>query len=344
MDRDTLTGLIERWMGAMASAYTVAVVAICDHLGVFAAMAGEGPLGADDVAERIAADPRMMAEALATLATAGWIEHEHGRFWLSEEQAAILADERGPYFLASHAQLLRLAMQAFEPLTEAFVTGDGIAREAYGPDIVANSDRLNGPSLRIVLTRRWLPAVPGLVPRLEAGIEVADVGCGTGAATTAMARAFPASTFVGYDIDSAALEIARMSGEDLDNLRFEQASATQLPARTFDFVLAFDVIHDLGEAPAALASIRASLREGGMMLMVEPNVDDGIDRNRNPVGNLFFGISTLYCLPSSMAHGDAALGAAWGPTRARELAQAAGFEQFERLPIENPFQAFYLLS
>jgi SAM-dependent methyltransferase len=207
-------------------------------------------------------------------------------------------------------------------------------------------DRGNAPSQRILLTRRWFPAVPGLVPRLEEGIRVADIGCGSGTAAMTMAAAYPHSEVVGYDTSEEMLALARERGAGVDNLTFEKRSATEIPTEPgFDLVTAFDVIHDLPDPPGALRRIREALRPGGQFLMMEPNLSSDLDDNLDDIGALNYGISVLHCMTQSLAQGGAGLGSAWGRQRAEEMARGAGFGSFQLLDdITNRFSAFHLLT
>jgi 2-polyprenyl-3-methyl-5-hydroxy-6-metoxy-1,4-benzoquinol methylase len=184
--------------------------------------------------------------------------------------------------------------------------------------------------------------MPEVVKRLEKGIRVADIGCGSGAAALAMARAYPASRVVGYDIDPRAIERSRVQGEasGLDNVSFEVLTGEEIPGG-FDLITTFDVIHDLADPEAVLARIRDALNPGATYLMMEPNVGASLADNVHAQGTLLYGISVLFCLPQSLVSGGPGLGTAWGPVRAEQLCRKAGFTYFRRLEIDNPFSAFY---
>jgi len=208
--------------------------------------------------------------------------------------------------------------------------------------IVAGIDRLNSPGTRILLAKRWLPAMPDVVARLETGARVADVGCGSGTAALAMAAAYPAAFVVGYDIDHRAIGRAREKAAQsgLSNVSYELMPATNLPGG-FDLITTFDVIHDLSKPGEALAQIHDALGENGVYLMVEPAAEASLAGNFNPRGLLILGFSLLYCLPQSLVDHGVGLGAAWGPVRAEQMCRAAGFTRFEQLPIDNPYSNFF---
>lgn len=233
-----------------------------------------------------------------------------------------------------------------DAVAKAARQGGGVPAEDYGPAMLRGLDRANGPSQRILLTRKWLPGVPGLAGRLESGIRVADVGCGTGTAAIAMATAYPESSIVGFEVFEPALEMARERATDIPNLSFENTPAERIPVDPgFDLITAFDVIHDLADPLGALRRIRDALRPEGMFLMMEPNVSSDGDAGVGDIRALNLGTSVLYCMTQSLAEGGAGLGAAWGPEQALDLAREAGFDTFEVLEaLTNRFSAFYLLT
>ena len=183
---------------------------------------------------------------------------------------------------------------------------------------------------------------------MQAGGRAIDVGCGTGVVPITMARAFPASRFVGLDLDARSIGIARGYAQDAavaDRVEFLVAPVEAMPTQPgWDFVSTFDVIHDLPDPVGALTRIRASLADCGTYLMVEPKVADRLEDNRgNPFARMLYGISCLHCVPQSLAQGGPGLGACWGRTRAADLARQAGFGRFDPLEIRSPALAFYAL-
>jgi SAM-dependent methyltransferase len=233
-------------------------------------------------------------------------------------------------------------MALIDRISHATIHGGGVPMEEFDVRAVAGVDRLNSPGTRILLTKRWLPAMPDVVVRLEAGARVADVGCGSGAAALSMALAYPLSTVTGFDADPRAVARARERATQagLTNLSIELMPVAQLPTG-FDLVTTFDVIHDLPHPVEALERIRAALAEGGTYLMMEPAAEASLADNFNPRGILTFGSSLLYCLPQSLVDGGLGLGAGWGPVRAEQLCRQVGFTRFEQLPIDNPYSNFY---
>jgi SAM-dependent methyltransferase len=346
VDREKVREFMERFMGLATGAAVLGAIGVADRAGLFAKLAGQGPLGLEEIARRTGFDRRYLRETLSALAAGGVLRYDPSTdtFELPAEHAACLADEKSPYFLAGWSQILPAIYRAIPGVARALRDGGGVPFSEFGEDMVAGIDRSNAPAMRILLTRKWLPAMPHVVERLEAGARVADLGCGSGASSITMAKAFPKSEVVGYDVDETSLARARAVAEreGVANLRFEQASAEVLPAeRPFDLVTAFDVIHDLVRPRAVLRRIRQALAPDATFLMVEPAAADTLAGNLNPGGALLYSMSLLHCMTVSLAHGGEGLGTAYGPKRAEELCREAGFTRFRRLDIDNPFNAFY---
>ena len=346
MDRDAIGEFASRFMEMATGAAVLGVVAIGDRTGLFGALAGRGPLSLDEIVESTGLNERYLREALASLAAAEMLHYEPERetYELPDAHAACLADESSPYFLGGWTQIIPAILKAIPGVAQAFREGGGVAYSEYGDEMVEGIARSNAPGMRILLTRRWLPAMPDVVKRLERGIRVADVGCGAAASTLAMARAYPSSSFTGYDIDARSLERARTAAsvEGLENVGFERVAAEELPGDTpFDFIASFDTIHDMVNPRGALRRIREVLHPEGTYLMVEPAAGDTLKDNLGPGGALLYAMSTLHCMTVSLAHGGEGLGTAWGPRQAEELCAEAGFKRFRRLEIDNPFNAFY---
>ena len=266
-------------------------------------------------------------------------------FNLPPEHALLISREANPYFMGGWLDMLPSAMSQIDGVTYAAVHGGGVGFEEFGDAMIKGIDRANGPSQRAFLTTKWLPAIPELVDRLEQGIRIADVGCGSGTAAILMAEAYPHSDVVGYDASGDSIAVARSRAEDLPNLEFHRHSVEDIPIEPgFDLITTLDVIHDLVDPRAGLQRIREALQAGGVHLMMEPNVSSHLENNLHDRGALLYGISTLHCMTQSLAHDGAGLGAAWGTERAEKLAEEAGFVSFQPLEgVTNRFSAFYLL-
>jgi 2-polyprenyl-3-methyl-5-hydroxy-6-metoxy-1,4-benzoquinol methylase len=236
----------------------------------------------------------------------------------------------------------------YEKLMEAFKRGGGVSYTELGPDVMEGTERLFRPGYVNFLISEWLPAVPGLVDKLKAGIEVADVGCGAGQALIQMAKAYPNSRFTGIDNDAASIEKAKKNAAAegvADRVSFTQLSADQVPSSPqYDLICTFDCIHDMVNPRGALKAIHSALKNDGVYLWTEPNCSEKVEDNINPIGRLFSTISPLHCMTVSLAYGGEGLGTIIGEGGARALAKQAGFSRFDKLPINNPFNQFFALA
>jgi SAM-dependent methyltransferase len=346
VDRDATRAFLERFMTMVTGAATLGVVGVGDKTGLFARMAGQGPMTLEEVAERSGLQDRYVREILSALAAAEILIYDatNETFELPDEHAACLADERSPYFLCGWTQVIPSVLGAVPGVARAAREGGGVPYSAFGEEMIEGIARSNGPGTRILLTRKWLPAMPHVVEALEQGIQVADIGCGAGAAAITLARSYPKCTIVGYDLDLPSIERAREQAQiaGTPGVRFEQVAAESIPTEPpFDFMMSFDTIHDMVNPRAALRRIREALDSDGTYLMVEPAAGDTLQENLHPGGALLYAMSTLHCMTVSLAHGGEGLGSAWGPREVETLCRESGFTRFRRLDIQNPFNAFY---
>lgn len=346
MDREKARTFVDRFMTFASGATTIGLLAVADRTGLLTTMAGHAPATVSVLAERAGTDPRYTLEILNGLAAAGVVDldAEGGTYTLSDEHAAVVADDSSPYSMTGWLDMIPAALAHTDRIAEVTTVGGGIPFSDFGDRMVTGIDRGNRPSMTVLLTRRWLPTMPDIVDRLRAGGKVADIGCGSGAAVAAIADAFPQTEVFGFDISVDSVARARIS-TSAANASFVIAGPEALDDHgPFDLVTALDVIHDLASPQDALESIRASLTPGGTLLMMEPRIAASPADNRNDRAALLYGISTFHCMTQSLAVGGAGLGAAWGKEAARELCTAAGFTTFEELPIDNPFSSFFRVS
>lgn len=332
-----------------AAAIVVLMAALGDRLGLFKAL-GEGDATSPELAERTRCSARYVQEWASSLAAAGYLSHDPAsdRFSLPEAHRAALAGEGGTLFQGGMLQNLLGVVPMLDAIAEAFANGDGIDPGRYPADCFEGMARMTGAAHQNVLVPRWIPTLPAVEERLRTGCSVADVGCGQGRAIVAMAEAFPASTFVGYD----PLEVQRRAGQRraeeagvTDRVRFVEADALGGLPQAHDLVWLFDVVHDTGDPVQLLRSVRAALNPGGVALVLEPNSGDTLADNTGTLGAHQYGISVLYCLPVALAAGDAGLGTC-GSNEAtiRRMAAEAGFASVDEAPIENPFNRLWVLQ
>jgi SAM-dependent methyltransferase len=231
-------------------------------------------------------------------------------------------------------------MNDVDALERAFRTGEGFGWHEHHHDLFHGTERFFRPNYVANLVASWITALEGVAARLEAGIDVADVGCGHGVSTVVMARAFPRSRFHGYDYHEPSVEQARKLAERsgvADRVHFDVAPAKSFPGRDYGLVAFFDCLHDMGDPVGAARHVRTALRDDGTWMVVEPRAEDETGSNLNPVGRVFYAASTMICTPASQAQEvGLALGAQAGERRLREVITAGGFRQVRRA-AETPF-------
>jgi SAM-dependent methyltransferase len=262
-----------------------------------------------------------------------------GRFSLPPEQAFALADEESPAFVPGAFYVIEAGVKAEERMTDNFRTGKGIPWGEQAACLFEGTERFFRPGYAANLTTSWIPALEGVEAKLKRGAKVADVGCGLGASTILMAKAYPASRFFGFDIHPGSIELARKRATDAgvsDRVTFDVASATNFGGTGYDLVAHFDCLHDMGDPNAAARYVRRTLAPDGTWMVVEPRAGDRIEDNLNPIGRVFYSASTLLCVPNSMAGEGVALGAQAGEGRLRRVTLEGGFTRFRRA-AETPF-------
>lgn len=352
MDKARSQAFMMKVVGDLATATAVSLVYVGDRVGLFKAMAGAGPLTREALEQRTGIHPRYLEEWLAAMFCAGYLEHDAvaDSWTLPDEHAVFFANAASEYYLGGLFKGAP-ALAAMAPkVAEAFETGQGIAFQAYGEGEPVAIEQMNRAVYEARLVKQWMPALPQVVQRLQAGGRAIDVGCGTGVVPVLLAQAYPEARITGLDFDARSIEIARENARRAgvqERVQFVHASATEVPLVEggWDFVSTFDCIHDMGEPARVLRRIREALASGGSYLMVEPKVAEQVtDNAANPFARMLYGISCLHCVPVSLAQGGPGLGACWGETRARLAAQEAGFARFKALPIRSPVQAFYEIA
>jgi 2-polyprenyl-3-methyl-5-hydroxy-6-metoxy-1,4-benzoquinol methylase len=322
---------------------------IGDRLGIFGSLADAGSVTAAELAQRTGLNERYLREWLGAMATAEYVEHdaEADTYFLPPEHALPLADEEFPFFTGGFLQMVVPTVSVAPQVAEAFQTGKGVTQDQYLPDMYEAIERGTAPWYKHHLVQTWIPALPDVQAKLEAGGSACDIGCGSGRAPITIAKAFAKANVCGYDVHAGSIERARANAEAEgldDRVRFEVRDGGELPAGEFDFVTTFDVVHDSVDPVGLMSSIRGALKPDGTYLMLEMNASGDVEENRNPLGKFLYNVSTLYCMTTSLAHGGAGIGACMGEQKARELAYAAGFTHFRRLPIEDPFSVLYELK
>lgn len=345
IDQAKLQAFVGQVVTEVGATLNAALVVIGDKLGLYKAMAGAEPLTSAELAQRTGTAERYVREWLAAQAAGGYVEYDPQSrcYTLPPEQAFVLAEESSPVFLPGAFQLATSTIRDEPAIAERFRTGQGFGWHEHNHGVFEGVERFFRPSYNANLIDAWLPALDGVIAKLAAGARVADVGCGHGASTLLMARAYPQSTFTGFDYHDGSIAQARRTAAEAgvaDRVRFEVASAKNY-AGTYDLVTMFDCLHDMGDPVGAAQHVLQSLAEDGTWMIVEPYANDQLNDNLNPVGRVYYAASTFLCTPSSLAQEvGLALGAQAGEARIREVVTGAGLTRFRRA-AETPFNIVY---
>src|SRR5512136_2719851 len=340
VDPKRLEQFMHRSVADLGAAASAALVLIGDRLGLYRELA-RGPATPLELSRRTGTIERYVREWLGNQAAGGYVtfDAESGRYSLTPEQAMALAQEDSPVFLPGAFQILQAMWQAEPRIQERFRDGGGLPWTEQDRSIFEGTERFFKPGYLANLPSSWIPSLQGVEAKLREGAVVADVGCGHGASTIIMAKAWPGSRFAGFDFHRESIETARRraaSAGVADRVSFEVAPATEFPGDGYDLVCHFDCLHDLPDPRGAARRAREAVAKDGTWMIVEPFAGDRVEENLNPVGRIFYAASTMLCVPNALAfHGDA-LGAQAGEARIREIATGAGFRSFRRA-AQTPF-------
>jgi len=348
MDHDQPSSFADHLVGTLTGGALTMLISVGYRVGLFEA-ASPGPATSAVLAARAGLRERYVKEWLGAMVTGGFFGYDQatGQYYLPPEHARLLTGDSAAN-VAPVASMLRALGGALPDLERCFAAGGGLPPAAYAPHFAAAGAQPGDTWRRIYdeqLIGGFFGAVPGLTARLAAGARVLDVGCGTGHAVTVAARAFPASRFLGLDIDEhlVALAAAERAMSGLGNAAFVVGDAAALPARPrFDVITAFDSVHDQHSPQQVLRRARAALAPGGVFIMVDAKFSSDLAGNiGHPLAALCYAISLLYCTPVSLADGGAGLGAMWGIERARRMLAEAGFSHVEVLDSPRPQNCIY---
>jgi SAM-dependent methyltransferase len=346
IDMEKLMGFVFKAVDEVGATLNTALVVMGDRLGLYRALAGAGPLTPAELAQRTGTAERYVREWLNAQAAGGYVDYDpdSSRYSLPAEHAAALTDESSPAYLPGFFQVAFGSVLDSARITEAVKTGEGVGWHQHNQEVFDGVERFFRTMYNAHLIAEWLPALDGVVDKLQRGATVADVGCGHGASTILMAQAFPASTFVGSDYHEGSIATARQRAAEAglsDRVRFEIAPASSYAGTGYDLVTTFDCLHDMGDPVGAARHVRQSMAADGTWMIVEPAAGDRVEDNCNPVGRAFYGFSTLLCTPASLSQEvGLALGAQAGEAAIRDVVTRAGLTRFRRAS-ETPFNAVF---
>jgi len=343
VDEDTLNQFMGRIIGDLGGAYSVALVKLGDRLGLYRALWKDGPATAEELAARSGCAERYLREWLAHHAASGYLAYDpdSGRFRLPPEQAMVFADEDSPVYMIGGFENAVSTIENEPKVAEGFRSGEGVAWGDQAHCMFCAVAKFFRPGYVHNLVQHWLPALDGVVEKLERGARVADLGCGHGHSTLLMATAFPSSSFVGFDFHAESVRAAEahrdQHGIDAGRVRFETATAADFGGGDYDLVTCFDALHDMGDPAGAAARVHSQLAPEGTWMIVEPMAGDALTDNLNPIGRLFYAASTMICVPTALAQDTGtALGAQAGERVLAEVIRAGGFRRVGRA-AQTPF-------
>jgi 2-polyprenyl-3-methyl-5-hydroxy-6-metoxy-1,4-benzoquinol methylase len=346
VDGDKLMQFVFRAVDEVGATLNAALVVMGDKLGLYRALAGSGGLSPSELADRTGTAERYVREWLNAQAAGGYVQYDpdSGRYALAPEQAVALTDADSPAYLPGFFQIALGSVLDSPKIVERARNGGGFGWHEHVHDVHEGCERFFRPGYNANLISSWLPALDGVVEKLERGALVADIGCGHGSSTILMAQAFPQSTFVGSDYHEGSIETARERARQADvaeRVRFNVEPAAAYSGEGYDLVTMFDCLHDMGDPVGAARHVRSTIKPDGVWMIVEPHAGDRVEDNFNPVGRAYYAFSTLLCTPASLSQEvGLALGAQAGEARIRDVVTAGGFTRFRRV-AETPFNLVF---
>lgn len=336
VDQQKLEELQGKVIGDVAGSLGLLMAYLGDRLDLYSALAELGETTSEKLAQSTGLHERYVREWLCSNAAAGYVNYtpESATFSMSPEQAVLFAAEGHPACMQGFFQAVVSTYLDEPKVTEVFRSGKGLPWSDHSTCLFCGTERFFRPMYAANLVDSWIPALDGVLEKLERGAKVADVGCGHGSSTIIMARKFPASTFHGFDFHEASIEHARdraRAAGVAGNTIFEVVNAKEYPGGGYDLVTVFDALHDMGDPIGASAHVRTSLNEDGTFMVVEPAAGDALEENLHPLGQIFYAFSTMICTPASRAQEiGLALGAQAGEKQLTEVLTQGGFTRVRR--------------
>jgi len=342
VDEGKLNSFIGQILGDLGGASSIAMVRIGDALGLYKTLHAKGPMTCAELAKDTVVNERYLREWLSHQAASNYLGYDPvmEKFALPPEQAMVFAIADSPVNMMGGFDLMAAMLDNQSKVQAAFKTGGGVAWGDQAGCMFCAVARFFRPGYQNNLIQSWLPALDGVIAKLERGATVADIGCGHGWSTVLMAKAFPKSQFVGYDFHPGSIADAEAHARShgvATNTRFEVAKAKEYSGKDFDLVTCFDCLHDMGDPAGAAAHVLQSLKPDGSWMIVEPIAGDKLEDNLNPIGRIYYAGSTMGCVPTSLSQEvGAALGAQAGEAKLREVITAGGFRNVRRA-AHTPF-------
>jgi 2-polyprenyl-3-methyl-5-hydroxy-6-metoxy-1,4-benzoquinol methylase len=346
VDPEKLNQFIGKFLGDVGAAIQGPSILIGEQLGLYRALAADGPLTSEGLATKTGIPERYAREWLAGQAASGYVEYDAAakRYWMTPEQAFALTVEDNPVYMPGVFYSIASVYKDQRKIAEAIKAGKGFGWHEHQNDLFIGTKKFFRPGYLANLVSSWLPSLESVVPKLQAGARVADVGCGLGASTIIMAKAFPKSKFIGFDYHLESIEWAQndaFTEKVTQNTDFEVAAAKNFRGPPYDLVTFFDCLHDMGDPVGAAKHARETLKPDGTLMVVEPFAKETVEQNLNPVGRIFYNASFLICVPASLSQEvGKGLGAQASDGSLNEVFREAGFTRV-RKAIETPFNRVF---
>ncbi len=343
LDENKLNSFVGKMLGDLGGAYSVPTARIGLRLGLFATLHRLGAATAADLASAAGGlTERYVREWALAQAANGYIDYDSGTrmFSLSPEQAMVFVNRDSPVYMEGAFDLVAAMIEGEPKVERSFRTGSGVRWGDTAGCLFCAVGAFFRPSYVNNIVQLWLPALQGVEDKLTAGAKVADVGCGVGFSTILMAKAYPNSSFVGYDFHEPSIAEAnghaKSHGVD-GRVKFVAAAAKDIKETDYDLVTSFDCLHDMGDPRGCADRMRLILKKDGTWMIVEPVAGDRPEDNMNPVGRLYYNASTMICVPTSLDQEVAeGLGAQAGEEKLTEVIHSGGFKHVRRA-FTGPF-------
>lgn len=341
LNETELNNLLGKVVTEMGAAANGPLITIGDKLGLYKTLSESGEMTSHELAAKTNTAERYVREWLSAQAASGYIQYDaiSKKFSMTPEQSAVFGNNKSPVFMTGAFYAISSLYHDEPKIENAFKTGEGVSWGDHNTCLFCGTEKFFSPSYEGNLISSWIPSMDGVVEKLEKGAKVADIGCGHAASTIIMAKAFPNSSFIGFDFHKESIETAkeRAKVEGLTNVSFEVSTAKDFPGNDYDFITFFDCLHDMGDPIGACAHAKTALKPDGTCMIVEPFAKDSLEENLNPVGRAFYAFSTMLCTPCSLNQEvGLALGAQAGEKRLKEVINKGGFTKFKRA-METPF-------
>ncbi len=345
IDQTKIMNFLGKVVGDFGASMGSVLAYIGDKLGLYRALVEFGPMNSSELAKKTKTTERYVREWLINQAAGGYIEYDSSteKYFIPAEQAVALTEEDSPFFIGGGFQLINSLLKAEPRISESFKNGKGMLWGEHHHGLFEGTERFFKPSYIGNLIQTWIPALEGVKEQLEKGCNVADIGCGHGASTLIMAKAFPNSKFFGFDNHEPSIERANEIAEEQglsDRVTFEISGSGEFADNNYGFITFFDCLHDMGNPSAAIKRCKETLAKNGTVMIVEPMAGRTVEENFNPIGRIYSAASVLCCTPNAIASGGPALGTIATDDKLKEVVNMGGLSRFRRAS-ENPFNRVF---